>query len=166
MLLRELLYPYSKAKLLAIMLLTLLSSKSLFSQDAFSTAGGEAIGSGGSLSYTLGLVVYTTYSNNNFSLAQGVQHAYELPTDISLDIYPNPTIDFITINVPEALVGNLRYSLFDINGKFITTGGIITTNTQINMQHLAVGVYILRFLNIQRNQRQYVLKTVKIVKII
>jgi hypothetical protein len=40
-------------------------------------AGGEATGSGGSVSYSVGQVVYTTNTGINGSVAQGVQQPYE-----------------------------------------------------------------------------------------
>lgn len=50
----------------------------LKAQEALVPAGGDASGSGGSISYSVGQVVYTTNTGANGSGVQGVQHAYEI----------------------------------------------------------------------------------------
>lgn len=72
----------------------------LLSQETVSAGGKEATGTGGTVSYTIGQVVYTTNTGTNGSVVQGVQQPYEISVvtgleeaeDISLEfsIYPNP----------------------------------------------------------------------------
>jgi hypothetical protein len=47
-------------------------------QTATVSAGGNAIGTGGSVSYSVGQIAYTNNSNSNGSVAQGVQYPYEI----------------------------------------------------------------------------------------
>ena len=49
-----------------------------FSQHTLSASGGEAVGSGGTSSYTYGQVFYQTESTSTSSLSQGVQQPFEI----------------------------------------------------------------------------------------
>jgi gliding motility-associated-like protein len=60
-----------------IFLLGSFSSNS-FAQVSTNTAGGDILGSGGSVAYSIGQVVYTTHSEATGIKAQGVQHRYEI----------------------------------------------------------------------------------------
>lgn len=67
----------------------------------------------------------------------------------ALKVYPNPIISGLaTFEIDNAAGAAYQYALFDITGKLITTGKVsVTGGTQIftvNMNTLAVGVYVLR----------------------
>ena len=47
-------------------------------QEAVATAGGDASGTNGNVSYTVGQVVYTTNTGTTGSVAQGVQQPFEI----------------------------------------------------------------------------------------
>jgi hypothetical protein len=47
------------------------------SQESVNAAGGDAMGAGGTASYSVGQVVYTTIGENGTTVAQGVQQAYQ-----------------------------------------------------------------------------------------
>ena len=49
-------------------------------QESANASGGVATGSGGTVAYSIGQVAYTTNTGSNGSVAQGVQHAYEIFT--------------------------------------------------------------------------------------
>jgi hypothetical protein len=84
----------------------------------------------------------------------------ELTTvNLSAVIYPNPTSDYVVLKISDTTLNNLSYHLIDINGKVISNGSIINGDTQINMQQLAIGMYILRV-----NQNNQELKNFKIIK--
>lgn len=50
----------------------------LNAQETLSSAGGNATGSGGSISYTVGQVFYNSFSGETGSIAQGVQQPFEI----------------------------------------------------------------------------------------
>jgi hypothetical protein len=56
----------------------LLGLGGLHAQESPTSTGGDATGAGGSSSYSVGQVVYTTATGINGSVAQGVQQAYEI----------------------------------------------------------------------------------------
>ncbi len=80
-----------------------------FAQTTINTAGGDGSGSGGSVSFSVGQPIYQTRTGTNGSAAEGVQQPYEISVlsssdealgiNIVVQAYPNPTADFLTINV-------------------------------------------------------------------
>ena len=137
-------------------------------QETIPVSGGEATGSGGSSSYSVGQLVYTTNTDTGGTVTQGVQQSFELFTlsnpelttmNLTAVTYPNPASDYIVLKITDSALDNLSYKLIDINGKAIANGSITNTDTQINMQSLALGMYILKV-----NQNKQELKTFKIIK--
>jgi hypothetical protein len=137
-------------------------------QETIPVSGGEATGSGGSSSYSVGQLVYTTNTDTGGTVTQGVQQSFELFTlsnpelttiNLTAVTYPNPASDYIVLKITDSALDNLSYKLIDINGKAIANGSITNTDTQINMQSLALGMYILKV-----NQNNQELKTFKIIK--
>jgi hypothetical protein len=138
------------------------------SQEAIPVSAGAAVGSGGSASYTVGQVFYTTYTTTAGSVSQGVQHSFEFQTlsnpalttvKVTAVTYPNPTSDYVILKISDSALNNLSYTLFDVTGKAISNGIITNGNTQIAMQQLAIGIYILKV-----NRHNQELKTFKVIK--
>jgi hypothetical protein len=125
----------------------------LHAQEAIPATGGDASGSGGSASYSVGQVVYTTNTGTNGSLAQGVQQPYEISVvsgikeaiDIALlcSAYPNPTTDFLTLKVENYSFENLRYHLYDIQGKLMESKILTSDETSIEMNRFTPATYLL-----------------------
>jgi hypothetical protein len=138
------------------------------SQESIPVSAGEASGSGGSANYTVGQVFYTTHTTTGGSVSQGVQHPFEFQTlsnaalttvNLTAVTYPNPTKDFIVLQITDTALDNLRYTLFDVTGKSIVSGSITESSTQVQMKYLAIGAYILKV-----SQKNKALKTFKILK--
>ncbi len=79
-------------------------------QNTIPASGGNASGGGGTVSYSVGQIVYTTNTSvSSGSVAQGVQQPFEISVitaieqaeDITLvcSVYPNPASDFLTLKV-------------------------------------------------------------------
>lgn len=143
-------------------------SFSATAQQSVTASGNNAAGSGGSTSYSVGQVVYTTNSGTNGNLAQGVQQPYEILTlgmdehpEISLNFsaYPNPTTDILTLEVSNYNTDNLSYLLFDITGKVIANNKVTVSQTKIDMTGRQSALY---FLKITENNKE--IKTFKIIK--
>jgi hypothetical protein len=138
-------------------------------QNAIPASGGNASGSGGTASYTIGQVGYTTNTGTNGSVAQGVQQPYEISVvtgiaeakDISLEIevYPNPATDYIKLKIGNYEVQNLRYQLYDINARLLQDNKIVDNETNIVMSYYMSATY---FLKVTDNNK--VIKTFKIIK--
>jgi hypothetical protein len=141
----------------------------LQAQEAIPASGGDASGSGGSVSYSVGQMVYTTNQGTNGTITQGVQQPYEISvvsgleeaTSINLicSAYPNPTTDYLVLKVENYDIENLSYQLSDIDGKLLEIRKLEGNETFIVMSNFVPAVYFLKV--IQNNKE---LKTFKIVK--
>jgi hypothetical protein len=141
----------------------------LQAQEGIPASGGDASGSGGSASYSVGQIVYTTNTGTNGSVAQGVQQPFEISVvsgfeeaeGISLrcSVYPNPTKDYLVLKVENFDNENLSYQLIDINGKYLENKLIEGNETSIVMSNLVPATY---FLKVTQNNKE--VKTFKIVK--
>jgi hypothetical protein len=139
-------------------------------QNAIPATGGNASGDGGTASYSVGQVVYSTYTGTNGSVAEGVQQPYEISVvtsieeakDISLEIiiYPNPATEFIKLKIGNYEVENLRYQLYDIRGSLLQDNKIVDNETNIVMSNYESATY---FLKVTDNTK--LIKTFKIIKL-
>lgn len=158
-----------KALKISIVIVFVIGFTSLQAQSTNPASGGNASGSGGSVSYTIGQIVYTKNNGTNGSVAQGVQQPYEISVvtgieealGISLEImvYPNPAKDFVKLKIENYEVQNLRYQLYDINGSLLQDNKIVGNETNIVMSYYMSATY---FLKVTDNNK--VVKTFKIIK--
>ncbi|MCF6364813.1 MAG: T9SS type A sorting domain-containing protein [Bacteroidales bacterium] len=144
----------------------LLGIGGLHAQESPVAAGGKATGAGGTVSYSVGQVVYTAHTGTTGSISQGVQQPYEIYTtvgineisvNLELSVYPNPTDGYLTLKSEDS--SNLSYQLFNIQGKIIEDKIISSTSTDISLESQASAAY---FLNVLKNNQ--VIKTFKIIK--
>ena len=69
---------FQRIELLFCFIAVISNSVFSFGQESANTAGGDIIGSSGSVAFSIGQVVYTTHSEVSGIKAQGVQHRYEI----------------------------------------------------------------------------------------
>ncbi len=162
---------YKKLKLSAVLLLGL-GLTGLQAQTSINATGGNASGSGGSASYSVGQVVYTTHTGTNGSVAEGVQQPFEISVvtgleeakgiSLSVTAYPNPTTDFLQLKVDASTklsIQSMSYQLYDMNGKLLQNEKITGNQTSIVMSNLVPANYFVKV--IQGNKE---VKTFKIIK--
>jgi hypothetical protein len=146
----------------------LCATQLIYAQQTIPASGGEATGSGGTSSYSVGQLVYSTNTGSNGSIAQGVQQSIELFTlsnpeltalTLTAVTYPNPTSDYIVLALKNSNLTGLSYELYDLQGRIVSKGIIQQENTAIAMQKLVTGVYVLKV-----NQNNQALKSFKIIK--
>ena len=145
----------------------LLFCSGLLAQEAVSATGGDADGSGGSLSYTAGQVTYVTALGSGGSLAQGVQQPFEIVTgtdevkwiDLAVSAYPNPTKDQLMLKVENEMLRGFSYHLYDMGGKLLASEEIEGPRTAVNMNNLEPSIYVLRILQDSKE-----IKVFKIIK--
>jgi hypothetical protein len=147
-------------------LVALSCSFGLHAQETVPASGGDATGAGGSSSYTVGQVVYTTATGTNGSLAQGVQQPYEISIttgvkettiNLKMNVYPNPTTNYLTLKVDD--FETLNFQLIDLHGKTIENKKVTASNTSIKMEALPKAIY---FLNVTKGNQ--IIKTFKVIK--
>ena len=145
---------------------------SVRAQTTISTAGGNASGSGGTVSYTVGQVAYSTQTTTSGTITQGVQQpieifvqtALEQAKDITLQlqVFPNPVNDFLKLTVvPSATISiqSLSFQLYDVNGKLVQNNNVESNETNIMMSGFTSGTYLLKII-----QGDTSFKTFKIIK--
>ena len=137
-------------------------------QNAVISAGTNASGSGGSNSYSVGQIVYTTATGSNGTSNHGVQQPYEIFTvgidanpgiNLQLTVYPNPTPSQVTLNIGSRDPANMNCCLYDSRGILLKTQMIREQLTEIPMEDLVPGIYVLKVLD-----GQSLLRTFKIIK--
>jgi hypothetical protein len=137
-------------------------------QESVNATGADSFGSGGSIAYSLGQVVYTTNTSAFGKVSQGVQQAYDIFTvginetdlNVSLSVFPNPSSDYLTLQVNDFELSNLNYQLFDIQGKLLSNGKVTAKQTQINTSSLSPATY---FINVETQENKKV-QSFKIIK--
>ncbi|MBN2164781.1 MAG: T9SS type A sorting domain-containing protein [Marinilabiliaceae bacterium] len=159
---------HKKLKLSAVLLLGL-GLTGVQAQESLNATGSNASGSGGSASYSVGQVVYTTNIGKSGSIAQGVQQPYEISVvtgikeakgiNLTVTAYPNPTTDYLTLRIDEFEISNVSYQLYDMNGKLLQNEKITGSQTSIVMSNLVPATYFVKV--IQGNKE---VKTFKIIK--
>ena len=156
---------YKKVKISVLLLGLGLTAQA---QQATTATGSDASGSGGTVAYSGGQIVYTTNTGTNGSVAQGVQQPYEISIVLGIDnhtinleltAYPNPTTNFLTLNVGNAELSTLNFQLYDILGKLIESRKIISSSETIAIENLPTATY---FLKVTNNNNE--VKTFKIIK--
>jgi hypothetical protein len=155
-----------KKQLFLLLLFCFLISK-VHSQNSVIVAGGDAIGTGGKVSYSIGQIAYTYASGTNGSVNQGVQQPFEISTlgiddfpniTLEMTVYPNPTTNFVSLKISE-LSNNLSFQLFDISGKLISNKKISDLETQISFDNLNAAIYLIQIIDNNKT-----IKTFKIIK--
>jgi hypothetical protein len=118
-----------------------------FAQQLILCNGGEANGSGGTASYSVGQVFDMSISNNNYTIQEGVQQTYKVNTDGLLEmstnlfsIYPIPTSEFITIEL-KSKDFEFEYYVISTEGSLVDKGIISPQNSIINLADLKTGEY-------------------------
>ena len=159
---------HKRLKLSAVLLLGL-GLTGLQAQTSVNATDGDVSGSGGSVSYSVGQVVYTTHTGTSGSVAEGVQQPYEISVvtgleeaqsiNLSVTAYPNPTTDYLTLRIDEFEISNLSFQLYDMNGKLLQNEKITGNQTSIVMSNLVPATYFVKV--IQGNKE---FKTFKIIK--
>jgi len=139
-------------------------------QEAYPGAGGDAMGSGGSASYSVGQVFYLANTGTDeYSVAEGVQQAYEISVvtgfddnssiELSCKVYPNPTTDILILEVIGHDSKKMSYQLFNLSGAIMQGKKMYDAKTDISMASYVRGAYFLKVIYDQKE-----IKTFKIIK--
>ena len=154
----------SKTLLLTFTFFSLLATLELSAQENTVASGGKATGSGGTVNYSVGQVVYSTNIGTNGSVSQGVQQPYAVSTtvginetSIQLNAYPNPTTNNLTLTTDDS--ESLSYQLFNIQGAEISSKTLNSKTSNISLEGHPPATY---FLKVIKNNK--VIKAFKIIK--
>jgi len=88
----------------------------------------------------------------------------QLPTGVNGQInknqivcFPNPAEDFVTLHVDAECIGS-SYQIIDISGKMVQTGGVNSSQTELNFSEFRSGIYFLKL----KNDAASIVKIVKL----
>ena len=157
-----------KTRLTLVILAIALSMSAVKAQEVLPAAGGHANGTGGNLSYTIGQLNYLYHTSEGGAVAEGIQMAYEITVvtsvedapeiELNVSAYPNPTTDYLTLEIGELNISDVSFYLFDMQGKVIHSEKITGNITRIYMRELLPAIYFVRIVHSNRE--------VKIFKVI
>lgn len=157
---------------LCVLLLSGIGLAGLQAQEAVAASGGNASGSGGTVSYSVGQAVYSASTGTNGSVVQGVQQTYLITVatgidnksiELSYKVYPNPSTDYLNLKLVNFQTSSYSYQLFDISGKMLESKTIVAEETAISMQTLIGGNYLLKIVETKPGAAKEV-KSFKIIK--
>ena len=108
---------------------------------------------------------YTDFSTNAYFQSLQIDYDYDAYTglnntllDTEVTVFPNPTTDFLQVQVNSAHSEPLMYNITNLQGNLMTQGNLNASTTQIALQSFPAGAY---FLNIIQNGA---VKSVPVVK--
>ncbi len=147
-----------------------LGTAALFAQRGNVAASGNASGTGGTISFSIGQVFYSSPSAVTHSVVQGLQQPFEISVingivdkeagiNLSASVFPNPSVDNFTLKVENGKSKNLSYGLYDMQGKLLLSNKVESDETRIEVASLASAYYLLKVF--EGNQE---IKTFKIIK--
>lgn len=157
-----------KMKIFTILLLGI-GLRGLQAQETIAASGGDASGSGGTISYTVGQVFYSAGTGTGGSESQGVQQPFEISVltgieegkSITLEcsVYPNPVTEMLMLKIEGKLQAQYVVSLYDMNAIRLEHKKIIGTEISIDMKNRVPATY---FLVVTGNNKE--IKSFKIIK--
>jgi hypothetical protein len=153
--------------LLVCMLFSGFLSAQSVTPEVVASSGAHMESSEAQLSFTVGECITETFSSTNNQLTQGFQQSKYTVVDISekslsdlsISVYPNPSTDYINIDISNEDNKSFNVELYDMSGRIVKSDEI-SSNNKINMQDLSSAEYILKVFDSKNN----LLKTFKIVK--
>jgi len=136
--------------------------------EVLPTSGDNFVGTNASLSWTLGEGVIETFNSNNLILTQGFQQSNLLITllsknikaDVNVSLFPNPTNDWLNIEIKDANEKKYDLQLYDIKGTLIESISLKNPVSKINIEDYKPGVYTLK-LSMQGTGKTNVYKVIK-----
>lgn len=64
-----------------------------------------------------------------------------------LEIYPNPAIDYVNINVPAHMSGDLMLQIYSADGKLVLQETMISNQLTLNREEIGKGIFIVKLLH-------------------
>jgi hypothetical protein len=144
-----------------------LGIQSLTAQQFFSN-GASVQTPEGSVSFSLGQIVYTYSTDNQYTQYNGVQQVWEIGLvysdnsylNLDVKIYPNPCSDNIWINIEGAAQNTVTYEIINPKGEVLQVGELNAYNEKIYISDLPPSLYLVRFTIAEDSQ--YLMKFIKI----
>lgn len=156
------------SKFLFMLALGGLPAAGLFAQQEILSANCDAAGLGGTVSWSVGQVAYSAWSDATGFITEGVQQPYEIFNITGFEesasapqfiVFPNPTTGKVTLKISDPGLKNLDACIYNMNGKRLRIVNVNTEETTIPMEDLRPGAYFLNIL-----EKDQTVMTCKIIK--
>ena len=141
----------------------------LQAQDNTLSASGNATGTEGTVSYSVGQIAYVSKTGTSGMISEGLQQPYEILIPIGIEddkginleciLFPNPANWHVMLKIENQDIDNLSFQLYNMNGIQLQNMKIGSKETLIMMDGLEKSTY---FLIITKNGKP--LKTFQIIK--
>jgi hypothetical protein len=141
-------------------------SHSLWGQQAVVTGAGDVAGTQGSLAYSIGQTFQNSLGQGTFQ--EGVQQPFEIypvtanrnrMPPLSLQIYPNPTQEWVILRREETNPSPLQVLLSDLQGKHLLSQPWENIELTLDFGHLPPGTYLLTL-----DKQGFIVGSYKIIK--
>ena len=149
----------------ALLLLLLLTTLSVTAQEVVATQGDSYSNTSGSIDFTVGEVVINTGTDGSNSITQGFHQSNwkfvgveDHAPNYEVSIFPNPTEE--VLNIKTSKFENVKYTLYDTQGKLVLHGKLSAEQTTIQVRKMAAGSYSLVL-----NTGKQILKTYRLIKL-
>lgn len=149
-----------------------LQASNSYAQSGVVSVGGDQNGAGYSISFSVGQVDYIpSFQAGSGSVNAGIQQPFEFFTstgvketgnkDLSFfsSVYPNPTDEYVTLQIEGMSLKNLSYQLYDMQGKLLMENSIDGNLNKISLSDLPNAMYFMKILH-----QNIPFKTIKIIK--
>lgn len=136
----------------------------LKAQQATDVAGGDATGTSGKLSYSIGQVSYLSATGTSGRISEGVQQPYEFfsvgikeleSVSMQFQVYPNPTSSSVNVKIENYNLENVKINLYDIRGRLILSERVENPNTNISLDGLTDANYYLTIFDLGKELRSF-----------
>ena len=149
----------------ALLLFVLLTSLSVTAQEVIATQGDSYSNTSGSIDFTVGEVVINTGTDGSNSITQGFHQSNwkfvgveDHAPNYEVSIFPNPTAE--VLNIKTSKFENVKYTLYDTQGKLVLQDKLSAEQTTIQVTKIAAGSYSLVL-----NTGKQILKTYRLIKL-
>lgn len=143
-----------------------LNGLSSFGQRNTVSAGGDAEGANGSVSYSVGQAFYISAEGENGNINPGLQQPFEVGvitgiehTDIRAVVFPNPTAGQIQLQFDSDSYTHYKAELMDGAGRLISAKDELKPNNNFSFEMAPNGIYTL---TVYRDEK--LIKSFRIVK--
>ncbi len=148
--------------------LWLLNIQESEAQQVVLAAGSDAVGSNGSVTWSVGQTAFSSLVTEDFSILEGVQQPFEFQYHIGVfdpqialkyQAFPNPFDGIITLCIDHHTLAGYRYELRDMKATLLASEIVRQKDTPISMEKNSSSIYLLTIF-----RDDHPVQTIRIIK--
>lgn len=102
-------------------------------------------------------IILVGYSGNDFAIARYIGDSANLglaeTNQNKVSIYPVPALNSLTITSGKPFEQNTSYKIYDMNGREIMNGQLLSDQNSIAVENLSRGIYMLKIAGIEKGMK-------------